>query len=67
MQRLDKPVQIIESNTSFVHVGEITHTFKDENGEEWLWSDFCKRYEKLGWAQRVWCVVVKDYIEDKTV
>lgn len=54
------PVEITKSNTSFVKVGEKTHISTMPNGAQYLWSDFCQRYESLSWATRLWCVEYKE-------
>ena len=54
------PVEITKSNTSFVKVGEKTHISTMQDGTQYLWSDFCQRYERLSWATRLWCVEYKE-------
>lgn len=54
------PVEITKSNTSFVKVGDKTHISTMLDGTQYLWSDFCKRYERLSWATRLWCVEYKE-------
>ncbi len=54
------PVEITKSNTSFVKVGEKTHISTMQDGTQYLWSDFCQRYERLSWATRLWRVEYKE-------
>lgn len=54
------PVVITKSNTSFVKVGEKTHISTMQDGTQYLWSDFCQRYERLSWATRLWRVEYKE-------
>ncbi len=54
------PVEITKSNTSFVKVGEKTHISTMQDDTQYLWSDFCQRYERLSWATRLWCVEYKE-------
>ena len=54
------PVEITKSNTSFVKVGEKTHISTMQDGTQYLWSDFCQRYERLSLATLVWCVEYKE-------
>lgn len=54
------PVEITKSNTSFVKVGEKTHISAMQDGTQYLWSDFCQRYERLSLATSLWRVEYKE-------
>lgn len=46
-------VKITDSNTSFVSVGDITEVITNHDGTKVMWSDFCKRYERVSWCKLV--------------
>ncbi len=46
-------VKITASNTSFVSVGDITEVITNHDGTQVMWSDFCKRYERVSWCKLV--------------
>ncbi|MDI0858852.1 hypothetical protein NEL66_07585 [Escherichia coli] len=56
-------VKITASNTSFVSVGDITEVITNHDGTKVMWSDFCKRYERVSWCELVWGVEYEELPE----
>ncbi|EPT8703549.1 hypothetical protein ACVS8W_005407 [Escherichia coli] len=56
-------VKITASNTSFVSVGDITEVITNHDETQVMWSDFCKRYERVTWCKLVWGVEYEELPE----
>lgn len=56
-------VKITASNTSFVSVGDITEVITNHDLTQVMWSDFCKRYERVTWCKLVWGVEYEELPE----
>lgn len=56
-------VKITASNTSFVSVGDITEVITNHDETQVMWSDFCKRYERVSWCKLVWGVEYEELPE----
>ncbi|MGP4458102.1 hypothetical protein [Escherichia coli] len=56
-------VKITASNTSFVSVGDITEVITNHDVTQVMWSDFCKRYERVTWCKLVWGVEYEELPE----
>ena len=49
-------VIITKSNTSFVHVGEVTEVILINGEPDSMWSEYCQRYEDVNWCKGFWGV-----------
>lgn len=56
-------VKITACNTSFVSVGDITEVITNHDGTKVMWSDFCKRYERVSWCKLAWGVEYEELPE----